>query len=96
MIVQHTFLANSCLANKCRTSATGHVFDQSKSWTDPQFSNFVKNAVISIFKDIKNIKHKNLNILLSPASASYDQYENFEERGNQFKKIVLKYARKNF
>ena len=24
------------------------------------------------------------------------QYENFEERGNQFKKIVLKYARKNF
>ena len=29
-------------------------------------------------------------------SASYDQYENFEERGNQFKKIVLKYARKNF
>ena len=56
----------------------------------------LKNAVISILKDIKKIKHKNLNILLSPASASYDQYENFEERGNQFKKIVLKYARKNF
>ena len=35
-------------------------------------------------------------VILSPASASYDQYENFEERGNQFKKIVLKYARKNF
>ena len=56
----------------------------------------MKNAVISIFKDTKKIKYKNLNILLSPASASYDQYENFEERGNQFKKIVLKYARKNF
>ena len=56
----------------------------------------MNKAVISIFKDIKKIKHKNLNILLSPASASYDQYENFEERGNQFKKIVLKYARKNF
>ena len=61
-----------------------------------EVSSNMKNAVISIFKDIKKIKDKNLNILLSPASASYDQYENFEERGNQFKKIVLKYARKNF
>ena len=61
-----------------------------------EVSSTMKNAVISIFKDTKKIKHKNLNILLSPASASYDQYENFEERGNQFKKIVLKYARKNF
>ena len=56
----------------------------------------MKNAIISIFKDIKTIKQKNLNIILSPASASYDQYINFQERGNQFKKLVLKYARKNF
>lgn len=28
------------------------------------------------------------NILLSPASASWDQYKDFEERGNDFKKIV--------
>ena len=61
-----------------------------------EVSNNMKNAVISIFKDIKNIKDKNLNILLSPASASYDQYKNFEERGNKFKKLILKYARKNF
>ena len=61
-----------------------------------EVSSTMKNALISILKDTKKIKHKNLNILLSPASASYDQYENFEERGNQFKKIVLKYARKNF
>ena len=61
-----------------------------------EVSSNMKNAVISIFKDIKKIKDKNLNILLSPASASYDQYKNFEERGNQFKKLILKYARKNF
>lgn len=29
------------------------------------------------------------NILLSPASASWDQYKNFEERGNDFKKAVF-------
>lgn len=28
------------------------------------------------------------NVLLSPASASWDQYKNFEERGNDFKEIV--------
>jgi len=27
-------------------------------------------------------------VLLSPACASWDQYENFEQRGNEFKKIV--------
>jgi len=27
-------------------------------------------------------------ILLSPACASYDQYKNFEERGDHFKQLV--------
>ena len=35
----------------------------------------------------------NLNnyvILLSPSAASFDQFQNFEERGNKFKEIVNK------
>ena len=28
-------------------------------------------------------------VLFSPASESYDQFKNFEERGKYFKKIVL-------
>ncbi len=32
------------------------------------------------------------SILLSPACASFDQYKNFEERGNHFKKIVKEYG----
>ena len=31
------------------------------------------------------------SILLSPACASFDQYKNFEERGNHFKKLVEKF-----
>ena len=48
------------------------------------------NAILSIFKDIKKIKDKKITILFSPASASYDQFKNFEERGNYFKKLIFK------
>jgi UDP-N-acetylmuramoylalanine--D-glutamate ligase len=31
-------------------------------------------------------------ILLSPSAASFDQYKNFEHRGNTFKQLVKKYS----
>ena len=36
----------------------------------------------------KKIADKNDNVLLSPACASFDLFENYEDRGNQFKKAV--------
>jgi len=61
---------------------------------DFQLSNTLNRAVISMFKDVRHIKEKKITILLSPASASYDQFKNFEERGNKFKKLIKAYARK--
>ena len=33
-------------------------------------------------------KNSKSTILFSPAAASYDQYKNFEDRGNDFKKLI--------
>ena len=55
----------------------------------------LKKAIVVIFQDIKKIKmNEKITILLSPASASYDQYKNFEIRGDEFKKLVKLYAKK--
>jgi len=52
----------------------------------------LKEAVNRIFKSFE--KEKNLTYLFSPASASYDQFKNFVERGDKFKNLVKYYAKK--
>ena len=54
----------------------------------------IKKSIIKIFKDIRIFKKRNNTILLSPASASYDQYLNFEKRGEEFKRLTKYYAGK--
>jgi len=54
----------------------------------------IENALKDIIKDLYLYKQKQATIILSPASASYDQFKNFAERGDHFKKMTLKYVRK--
>ncbi len=54
----------------------------------------LKNSILSVFKDIKLLKRINNTILLSPGAASFDQFKNFESRGNEFKKLSRQYAKK--
>ena len=42
--------------------------------------------------EIKNDMNEK-TILFSPAAASFDQFKNFEERGNFFKKIIMRHIK---
>ncbi len=48
----------------------------------------IGKAVFQAYKDAQHSKSKNNVILLSPAAASFDQFKNFEHRGNLFKSII--------
>jgi UDP-N-acetylmuramoylalanine--D-glutamate ligase len=56
----------------------------------------MKNALNSIFKDLKSEDKSQKTILLSPASASFDQFNNFESRGDLFKKLIINKLKKGF
>tara|TARA_Y100001970_G_scaffold187056_1_gene227562 strand:+ start:2281 stop:3591 length:1311 start_codon:yes stop_codon:yes gene_type:complete len=56
----------------------------------------LKNAIDLIFKYLEDNKEKKITILLSPASASYDQFKNFGDRGEKFKKLIKNYIKKYF
>ena len=46
------------------------------------------NTISEIIKDIINYLNENDIVLLSPGSASWDQYKKFEDRGDEFKQLV--------
>ena len=49
-----------------------------------------RNQVIEqIFIELKNFESK-ATIILAPACSSFDQFINFEQRGEKFKEIVMK------
>ena len=54
-------------------------------------SSNLSKAILDISNDIKKRSGVSKStILLSPAAASFDQFSNFEDRGNCFKNLVTK------
>ena len=54
----------------------------------------MRNAINSIYKDLKFNDNSIKTILLSPAAASFDQFSNFEKRGDYFKYLIMKKFKK--
>ena len=50
----------------------------------------LKEAIHIAYKQVIKDKGEDAVVLLSPACASFDQFSNFEERGETFKKLVFK------
>ena len=79
--------------NQCK-SFKAYIFGKNKSFFVKKIKNVMKYESFSnlkclikkIFLDIEDNKHQ--TILFSPASASFDSFKNFEERGIYFNNLV--------
>jgi len=79
-----------------------YVFGQSASFIEKKINKFLnvkkfknlKTLVMQIMKDIKK-KDAKLTILFAPACSSYDQYNNYMERGSEFSKLIKKHITDN-
>jgi len=82
------FMELSCVENLIFTGEAGkrmmHLFRDSK-----KKKLYFKTSYPEIVELAKQCTQKGKICLLSPAAASYDQFQNFEHRGNTFKNLVV-------
>ena len=73
---------------------TSYFKNQIKNNIKYKISFNLNNAIKDVFKELVLIKNNKVTVLFSPASASYDQFNNFVDRGNQFKEVTKTYVKK--
>ena len=63
--------------------------DQFKNKIKFKYTKYLKKAISNIKNDIKKDPHEK-TVLFSPSAASFDQFKNFEHRGNYFNSLIKK------
>ena len=85
------------LEKKYRKNIKAYIIGLNKNFFVKQFKKkinfkylkYLNKAILAIKNDIKK-DTKNKIILFSPAAASFDQFKNFEHRGNCFNSLIKK------
>jgi UDP-N-acetylmuramoylalanine--D-glutamate ligase len=77
------------------TGPAGHRMGKLIETALPSKTPFYFNTLEEAFGFIAAHANEGDVVLLSPAAASYDQYLNFEHRGNLFKELARQFKRKN-
>ena len=58
-----------------------------------KISKNLNHALLQVFKDLKKNGGQKKILLFSPSAASFDQFSNFEKRGEYFNKIIKKHLK---
>ena len=85
------------LNKKYYKNISAYIIGKKKNFFIKQFKNKIKfkylqnlkKTIFTLEKDLKNDK-KIKTLIFSPSAASFDQFKNFEERGEYFNKLVKK------
>ena len=87
------------LSKKYFKNINAYIYGRSKTFFKKKlkgkikYKNFdnLKNALKEVFEIVKKNKSISKTILFSPSAASFDSFNNFEDRGYYFNKLVKKY-----
>ena len=86
------------LEKKYFKNIKAYIFSKKKNFFIKKFRNKIyfqtfnslEKNLKKILEDIKKNKITNPTVLFSPAGASFDQFDNFEDRGKYFSKLIKK------
>ena len=87
------------LSKKYFKNINAYIYGSSKTFFKKKlegkikYKNFdnLENALKEVFEIVKKNKSISKTILFSPSAASFDSFNNFEDRGYYFNKLVKKY-----
>jgi len=92
------------LSSKYYKNIRGYIFGKDKSFFVKKLNNKIKsntyknleNILKKIVQEVRLKKNKHSYILFSPSAASFDEFKNFEDRGNYFNNLIkkLKFVKK--